>query len=143
MIKMTETAQSDVGQIREWLAADPWHKEDSRNAPELMITGNGLLSYCLQDDKGPLAYIKLTGDDGLVRIAMQFAPPDVVSKRRLTIGLARVGIPMIKIFAIQNGYKGIVYESTSPKLIAFCEKLGFRSVGNDDYAVLFGEDTHV
>jgi hypothetical protein len=143
MIRLTETTQSDVEQIREWLAADSWHKDDSRNVPELMTTGNGLLSYCLQDDKGPLAYIKLTDDNGLVRIAMQFAPTEVVSKRRLTIGLARVGIPMIKVFALENGFKGMVYESVSPKLIAFCEKLGFKSVGNDDYAVLFGENTNV
>ncbi len=143
MIKLTETTQSDVEQIREWLAADPWHKDDPQNIPELMTTGNGLLSYCLQDDKGPIAYVKLTDDDGLVRIAMQFASEDVVSKRRLTIGLARVGIPMIKEFALQNGFKGMVYESVSSKLISFCEKLGFKSVGNNDYAVIFGENTHV
>jgi hypothetical protein len=143
MIRLTETTQSDVEQIREWLAADSWHKDDSRNVPELMTTGNGLLSYCLQDDKGPLAYIKLTDEDGLVRIAMQFAPQEVVSKRRLAVGLAEVGIPIIKAFALENGFRGMVYESISPKLISFCEKLGFKSVGNDDYAVLFEENINV
>jgi hypothetical protein len=143
MIRLTETTQSDIEQIREWLACDPWHKDDSRNVPELMTTGNGLLSYCLQDDEGPIAYVKLTEEGELVRIAMQFGPQEEVSKKRLAVGLAEVGIPIIKVFALENGFKGLVYESISPKLIFFCEKLGFKSVGNDDYAMLFGENKNV
>ena len=143
MIRLTETTQSDVEQIREWLAADSWHKDDSRNVPELMTTGNGLLSYCLQDDKGPLAYFKLTEEGELVRIAIQFASEEIVSKRRLIVGLTRVGVPAMKMFALGNGFKGLVFESISPTLIAFGERQGFKSVDNDNYALLFGEDTHV
>jgi hypothetical protein len=143
MIKLTETTPQDVEQIKNWLSADPWHRDDPRNVPELMTTGNGLLSFCLQDDKGPLAYFKLTNNDELARIAIQFAPEEVVSKRRLIVGLVKAGIPAMKMFALQNGFKGLVFESISPLLISFGERQGFKSVGNDDYALLFGDDTHV
>jgi hypothetical protein len=143
MIKLTETTQSDVEQIREWLAADPWHRDDSRNVPELMTTGNGMLSFCLQDDKGPLAYFKLTEEGQLARIAIQFAPEEVVSKRRLIVGLVKAGIPAMRMFASGNGFKGLVFESISPSLISFGERQGFKSVGSDDYALLFGDNTHV
>ena len=143
MIRLTETTQSDVEQIREWLAADPWHKDNSRNVPELMTTGNGLLSFCLLDEKGPLAYFKLIDEGKLIRIAIQFSPEEIVSKRRLVVGLTRVGIPAMRMFAVENGFTGLVFESISPTLIAFGERQGFKSVGNDDYALFFEENTHV
>ncbi len=140
MIRLTETIEADVPQIKEWLAADPWHRDDSRNVPELMTTGHGLLCFCLQDDEGPLAYFKLTEEGELVRIAIQFAPEEIVSKKRLVIALVQAGIPSMKMFASNNGFKGLVFESISPLLIAFGEKQGFKSVGNDDYALLFEDE---
>jgi len=139
MLNLSPTTQEDIKQITEWLNADPWHKDDTRNVPELMVTGNGLLSFCLQDDEGPLVYIKLTEKNDMAEIAMQFAPEEIVSKHRLVIGLVKAGIPAMKIFAEQRGYKGLVFESVNPSLIAFGKKQGFESVGNDDYALVFGE----
>ncbi len=143
MIRLTETTESDVAQIREWLAADPWHRDDSRNVPELMTTGNGLLAFCLQDDEGPLAYVKLTKEDELARIAIQFASEEIVSKKRLVVGLVKAGIPAMIMMALENKLKGLVFESVAPGLIAFGEKQGFKSIGNDDYALLFEDYTHV
>jgi len=139
MLNLSPTTQEDIKQITEWLNADPWHKDDPRNIPELMTTGNGLLSFCLRDDEGTLAYFKLTEKGEMCEIAIQFAPEEVVSKRRLVVGLIEVGIPAMKIFAEQRGYKGLVFESVNPSLIAFGKKQGFESVGNDDYALVFGE----
>lgn len=142
-IRITETKPKDVKRIREWLSVDPWHKDDSRNVPELMVTGNGLLSFCLRDDEGPLVYVKLTEDGDLIRIAMQFAPESIVSRKRLAIGLSEVGIPVMKIFAEHRKYKGLVFESVSPTLIAFGDRYGFKSVGNNDYALIFEEKRDV
>jgi len=36
MITLTETTPQDVEQIREWVALDPWHKDNPRNVPELI-----------------------------------------------------------------------------------------------------------
>ncbi len=142
MIHLSETTDDDLEQITEWLNADSWHKDDPLNKPELMITGNGLLAFCLSDDEGPLAYVKLTEEGDLNRISIQFAPENVVSKRRLAVGLVEAGIPAMKIFAQENGYKGLVFESINPSLIAFGRKQGFESIGNNDFAMIF-EKTHM
>lgn len=143
MVQITETTPQDVEQIREWLMADAWHRDDPRNNPDLMITGYGLLSFCLQDNKGPVAYFKLTEDGDLCRIAIQFAPEEIVSKRRLIVALAKAGIPLMEAFAKERGYKGLVFESVNPSLIGFGSKVGFNSVGNNDFAKLFGEQHDV
>lgn len=144
MVRITETRAEDVDQLKEWIAADPWHKDDPKWAdPIYMITGNGLLAFCIQDDKGPVAYVKLTEDEQLVRIAMQFAPESEVSKKRVVLGLIKVGIPTMKMFAMGAMYPGLVFESVSPSLIAFGEKQGFKSIGNNDYALMFEDKIDV
>lgn len=137
MIRLTETTSGDLPQLREWVAADNWHRDNPLNVPELMLTGNGLLSFCLQDDKGPLCYVKLTNAKELARISIQFGPESEVSKRRLVVGLATTGIPAMAIFAKEQGYKGLVFESINPALIGFGSKFGFKAVGGDDYALIF------
>jgi hypothetical protein len=136
MIKITETTKNDLEQIQEWVDADPWHKHDDNNDPEYMLTGYGVLAFCLQDAKGPLAYIKLTEDGDDMRISMQFAPESVVSKKRLVLGLIKVGIPLMKGYAEGWGSKGLVFESVNPSLIGFAlnDKVGFKNVeGTNDF----------
>lgn len=135
MIQITETTKQDVEQIREWIAADPWHSGDPKwQNPELMITGFGMMSFCLQDDEGPLAYVQLIEDGDDARIAMQFAPEDIVSKRRLVLGLINVGIPVMKGLAEGFEKKGLVFETFSPLLIGFAKRNGFKRVDEtNDY----------
>lgn len=135
MVKLTETNPEDVEQIREWVAVDPWHKDDPLcQSPESMITGNGLLSFCVQDDEGPVCYVKLTQDGLLrVRISIQFGPESEVSRKRVSIGLAQRGVPAMKLYAKKFGYRSLVFESKNPELIAFSKRFGFEAVGNDQF----------
>ena len=135
MINISETKMDDVPQIAEWIAADPWHSDDPKwQNPENMVTGCGLMSFCLEDESGPLAYIQLLDDGDDARIAMQFAPEEQVSKRRLILGLVKVGIPTMQGLAEGFGKKGLVFETFSPLLIGFAEKNGFKRVGEtNDY----------
>jgi len=139
---LTTTKTTDLPQIAEWIQSDPWHRDDPRHTPEFLLTGYGMISFCLTDDKGPLCFVRLDEEGKLLRLATQFGPESEVSKRRLVAGLLGEGIPYIIAFARENNYKGIVFESTSPTLIAFMDKLGFKSVGGVDYQLTF-EDTHV
>ena len=144
MLKLLATEKSDLSQLKEWVAVDPWHKENETwKKTEGMLTGNGILAFNVSDDKGPVVYIRLDKEDDLARIATQFAPESEVSKRRLVVGLARIGIPAMIEFAKQNGYKGLIFESISPTLIGFGDRFGFRSVGNNDYALIFEEQQNV
>jgi len=93
----------------------------------------------VQDEIGPVCYVLLTDNgDGLVRCAVQFAPEKIVCKARVKDGLTLAGIPAMAIFAKDNGFKGLIYESVSPTLIRFCKALGFdRDMGNSEYAMFF------
>ena len=137
MIILTETTESDVEQIREWLVADPDHKTQTEADPEWMLTGQGLLSFCIVDAKGPICYVRFDQDSDLVRVATQFAPESVVSKRRVILGLIKALIPTMLLFAKDNGFKGLVFKSTSESLIGFMKKQKFMLDKDDDYVLLF------
>lgn len=137
MIKLTASIESDIGQIREWIAADPYHKHQGQ--PEWWLTENGLLAFCLMDDKGPLTFVRLDEEGEYIRIHTQFAPESVVSKRRLVVGMLQCVGVLTDIYKTQ-GKKGFVFESISPTLIAFMNKhKGFSSIGSNQYRVDFEE----
>ena len=144
MAKLTPTIGADLSQIREWIQADPWHKDDpSFRKPEKLLTGQGLLSFCLADDEGPLCFVRLDAEGEMIRFATQFGPETEVSKKRLVIGLVTTGIPALIAFAKEKSYKGLVFESVNESLIAFMDKQGFKAVGGDDYALTFEENVNV
>jgi hypothetical protein len=132
------TMEVDVPLIRRWMEADPEHSLEKRNSPEFLLTGNGLLAFCLADDKGPLAFMRLDADGEMVRASIQFGPPDEVSKRRMTVGLMRLGFPAIVKFAQNNKYVGIVFESVNASLIGFLEsRYKICKATGDDYTLVF------
>jgi hypothetical protein len=142
-MKLSPTTLDDLEQIQEWIQFDPWHKDDPSWKAEGLLTGNGVLSFCLSDDKGPLCFVRLDAEDGMLRLATQFGPEAEVSKSRLVKGLLAMGIPAIVEFGKVKGYKGIVYESTNESLINFMKIQGFfKAAGKDDYALTW-EENHV
>jgi hypothetical protein len=141
MVDIRVVTPADLPTIAAWIKADPWHRDEARNDPAFLLTGKGLLTFCLCDDEGPLCYTRLDPEGDLIRAAVQFAPTEQISKRRLIIGMLKMFFPVIKQFARNRKSKGLIYESVSPTLIAFCEKQGFVSVGNDDYVWPTGDTT--
>jgi hypothetical protein len=139
MISFSNATENDIPQISEWVAADPYHKHQGQ--PEWWLTGNGLLAFCLMDDKGPLTYVKLDEEGEYVRIHTQFAPESVVSKRRLVIGM----MGCMKVLKdLYKDKKGLIFNSLNPSLIAFMGKhQGFKSVGSNDYRADFEETKDV
>jgi hypothetical protein len=136
MIKLDPSTQADVEQITEWAQHDPYHFHQGQ--PEWWLTGapGSLLAFCLMDQRGPLAYVRLDEEGEYVRIHTQFAPEEVVSKRRLVVGMVKCLEKLIELYKASR--KGMVFNSTSPTLIAFMDKhLGFKSVGSDDYQLNF------
>jgi hypothetical protein len=135
MIKFTASTISDIPQIAEWIAADPYHKHQGQ--PEWWLTGSGLLTFCLQDDKGPLTFVRLDEEGEHVRIHTQFAPKEIVSQRRLLLGMIDCLTELVKIYRTQSR-AGLIFNSVSPTLVAFMEKcFDFKSVGGDDYRLDF------
>jgi hypothetical protein len=144
MGNLIPTTEEHLSQIREWIAADPYHRDDERNSAEWLLTGNGILAFCLADEKGPLCFARLDEEGSMLRLATQFGPSEVVSSRRLVAGLLSAGIPAIIEFAKNKGYKGIVFESVSESLITFMNRQGFfKAAGENDYVLAFEEVAHV
>lgn len=135
-MKLTESTLSDIKQLTEWIASDSYHKVQGQ--AEWWLTGNGgLLSFCLQDEKGPLCYVRLDAPyEGLVRLHTQFGPIEEVSKIRLVRGMLKC-IPIVIDFSKNQGALGIIFNSVSPTLIAFMSKYGFRPTEDDDFVLLF------
>ena len=139
----TPTTYDDLALIRDWIAADPWHKDDPSFQAEKLLTGFGLLSFCLRDEEGPLCFVRLDVEGDMVRFATQFGPEEEVSKRRLVIGLLSTGITSLIEFAKSKGYKGLVFETKNESLINFMAKQNFVSAGNNDYSLTFEENKDV
>lgn len=136
MIKFTETLESDLPQIEEWISADEDHR--GKMSAEWWLTGAAsFLSFCIQDDIGPVFYARLDYEDDLIRMNIQFAPYSEVSKRRIMEAVLE-GFPKVEAL-IKTEAKGMVFESTAPLLIRFFTKFGFRLHENNDYVLRFKE----
>lgn len=130
-MKLTPSTEQDVEQLTEWIKADEYHN-DVLN-PHWWLTGNGLLSFRLEDSKGIAMYVRLDKDEDLLRMNFQFAPPDVVSKRRVARDLLWV-VPKMRVIAKQNQLRALIFRSRSPNLVLFGQvAFGFVPVGNNDY----------
>jgi hypothetical protein len=136
-MRLRETLESDLPKIREWIQADPFHRDDPRNQAETLLTGKGLLAFKVVDDFGDVLFIRLDADNDMVRWSAQFGPGTAVSKRQVVDALLTAAIPAVLVFSRGNGFKGIVYESVNPPLIEFMKKQGFSHLANDDYAFIF------
>ncbi len=137
MITFKASNEEDVPQIEAWADADIYHK-DQHNAP-WWITGNGLLSFRIDDGKGPVFYVRIDdGDGGYARLSVQFDPIEVVPKVRLVRAMLQT-LPKLITGVKDQGYKGLVFDSESPSLIAFMSREGFEEVGDGGYKLTFGE----
>jgi len=138
MIKFTSTLPDDQPQILRWALADPYHcAKASIDGPGWWLTGQGVLSGCIEDAGGPTMYFRFDLEGELVRLHTQFAPENEVTKTRVIRVISRA-IPALAFKAKQEGAKGFVFESVSPLLIRFMDRMGFKSVENtNDYIFMF------
>jgi hypothetical protein len=135
-MRMEPSNESDLKQIEDWTIADPWHKIVN---PGWWLTGNGLLSFRLDDVEGPLCYVRLDAEDKhrLIRLNTQFAPEEVVSKKRLVLGMLWC-LPILVELSKNLNMKGLIYYSESPSLVAFLQKNFKFETKGDNHTLMFG-----
>jgi hypothetical protein len=134
-MKFTESTENDIEQLTEWIQNDPYHRDCLD--PYWWLTGQGLLSFCIQDSNGPTMYVRLDKDGELLRLHTQFAPESEVSKLRVIKSILR-SLPKIELIARAYNLKGFIFKSTSLSLINFMKnKFGFIPVNSEDYQMLF------
>jgi hypothetical protein len=144
-MRLATTTEYDLPEIIDWLNSDPFHKDDD-NDPTFLMTWNclkpplglGVIAFKVVDDIGTICFMRVDRDGELGRISTQFGPESEVSKRRVIVGLSKLGIPMCIEAAQEAGLRGVVYESTNPTLIAYChKKFSFEPLVKDDYVLKF------
>jgi hypothetical protein len=130
-MKLHESVESDIEQLSSWIIADPYH-QDCLN-PRWWLTGQGILSYRIEDSKGVTMYARLDSDGEFIRLHCQFAPESEVSKLRVIKSILWA-IPRMEQFARSKKAKALIFNSVSPSLIEFMKtKFGFTSIGDNDY----------
>lgn len=131
------TLQADVPQIAAWIEADPDHQ--NKMHPDWWLTGNDcVFAGRAEDDEGVVLYIRLDREGELARLHTQFGPVEEVSKKR-TVKVLLEGFPQIIRGMQTEGFKGIVFESTSANLIKFMTSFGFSYRDCNDYVLSFKE----
>lgn len=137
-VQLEASTEADIEQIKNWIGQDEWHRGQST---DFWLTGmpGTLLVFRLDDECGALLYCRLDKQNefGLSRIHLQFAPQDAVSPRRLIVGMLKA-MQVVFDHVKDTGAAGIIFESTSPRLISFFERQGFvRVEDTNDYVLTF------
>lgn len=121
MISFRRTEPSDLLTLSEWIAADAYHRE-KLTASFFMETGKGISCYTVEDEEGPVAFLRQEEEGENVRLHAQF--PE--GRKRLAAAVTE-GFPLIMEDARQRRYKQMRFELESPALIKIMLRFGFRA----------------
>jgi hypothetical protein len=125
MIKFIPSVKEDIDQIREWTEADPWHQNQKQ--PDWWLTGSdAYVCACVQDEMGPVVYLKVEEETKQFRLHCQFGPRKEVSRLRLILAMNE-GLPPLLMHLMSKG-KSIIFNSSNSSLIRFMVSRGFRPV---------------
>jgi hypothetical protein len=112
--------EEDSELLREWIAADPDHAGRTTAAGWLHPAA-GVENLLLVDREGPLLFLRCAN---AMRLDIQFSP----GNRMRMAGALLSGLPWLAEQARDRGYAQMIYESRSPRLVKFLERIGFREV---------------
>ena len=120
----------DAPLLDSWIAADPWHA--GRITAEQWLAPKGQNGELLKgfenlravDAAGTLLFLRCKN---AMRIDIQFAPG---VERRTAHALA-TGVPEMRKLARGRGYRELIFESRSERLIRFMRRMGFEASPNE------------
>ena len=121
MILFRRTEPSDLLMLSDWIVNDPFHRE--KLTPEFFLeTKEGVSCYTIEDEHGPVAFMReeVEGED--VRLHAQFP----AGRRRLMAAIDE-GFPIILAEAREKGFRRIRFELENAALIKAMLRFGFRA----------------
>jgi hypothetical protein len=126
MLKLRKLSEEDVPRLTEWMQADPYHREIN---PDIFFE-QYTETLVFEDEHGPILFVNLART---LRAFVQFAP-DQEARSRAALPEA---FHFVKKKARDAFFRELIFESISPRVIAFCKKrLGFKSSPNEFRAIL-------
>jgi hypothetical protein len=112
--------------IAAWMAADESHHAYS---PDLFFKEDSE-TFIFMDEQGPILIVNVAR---ALRAFVQFAPNEA---RRTRVALPEA-FGFVKKSAKEAGFRELIFDSVSKRVIAFCKKrLGFSEVQHDFRAYL-------
>lgn len=129
MIKFTATIADDIPQIQRWIDADDDHREKMDG--KWWLQGS-VLNCCAEDKAGPVMYLRIDRESDRVRLHIQFAPTNEVSRIRVA-GAFIDGLPRMLSTMKGMGFRELVFESCSKPLVAFMSRFGFRAISEREF----------
>ncbi|HEV1286545.1 MAG TPA: hypothetical protein VNU44_14585 [Bryobacteraceae bacterium] len=124
----TAHASDDAELLARWIAADPDHA-GRVSATEWLAKRKGVQNLLAIDGDGPLLFLHCSN---AMRLDIQFAPDSELRTARALLS----GLPfLVKTFGAQ-GYRELIYESRSPRLVKFLERIGFRETSTEHVLAL-------
>jgi hypothetical protein len=124
MLSFLPVTVADACTIRAWIAADPYHAGQH----EAFYLEGSVAATKLEDEQGTVLFLRMDRELNAIRLHVQFAPVEVVSRMRVAKALVR-SIPVVC-----KGLGALVTESVSPALVKFLERMNFvRVEGTDDF----------
>ena len=113
MIRLLE--QTDRPEVEKWISGEPSHGSNTFD----WYNEAGTKSVVFEDDAGGVLVAKFTP---CLKIDVDFSPE--ASPKRIARALSE-GLQEMGEQAKQQGFKAVHFDSSSDKLRAFCERLGF------------------
>ncbi len=106
----------DRPQVERWVLAEPTHVNNTFD----WYSETGTKSVVVEDEAGAVLVAKFTP---CLRMDTDFSPE--ATPKRIAKAIIS-GLAEMEQQAKEQGFKEIVFESSSSKLVAFCERLGYR-----------------
>ena len=122
MIVFRQAEPEDILMLTVWIEADRVHRD--RIKPEFFTERTTNIScYAIQDDKGPVIFVRQEKEGDAFRLHTQFPP---TSRRRIVKALEQA-YPLVAADAKRRGYREIHFETGSIALARVMFAMGFRA----------------
>jgi hypothetical protein len=121
VIKFRRTVPEDLLTIERWIELDEGHR--GMDANFWMATAKGISCYAIEDEQGPLIFVRQEASGEETVLHVQFAN----CARKKIFNALREGYPLVAEDARQRGFKRVRFDSESPALIRTMLEMGFRA----------------
>ena len=125
---------ADAELLDSWIAADPRHagritaEQWLRPADAEGKPLRGFENLAAVDAAGTLLFLRCKN---AMRIDIQFAPGVEEKAAGRTARALFTGVPTMAALARERGYREMIFESQSERLIAFLTRMGFKASANE------------
>ena len=110
-----KTVPEDILTIAEWIQRDPPHREI--NPSFFCLEGEGVSCYAIEDDKGPVIFVRQETEGQSTRLHTQF--PFGLGTRKRIANVLSEAYPLVREDAAKRGFKSIRFETKSLALMKF------------------------